>query len=970
MDPLNTASSVRKGQEDRRDALSRREEGSIVRNRGLELATFFADGGVREKVNRVSQICFWFASFCFGASSRYTIFPESEGTGTLLALGGATLIPGAILAGRARRIDSLALCALALSTYFLGGAARTILPREENVANTALPLGMGLLALAYLMYTPQRRSIEVQTRAIQCGSEEKETQQSPAIKDQAIQKGLEDGALCYEYSGERLGVVLVYLGSMLKEVPEVQDIINKAFVEWTKQFEDTLEGKVTLTLVMSDGIRTLTIKTLLDDEHFEPIIRAMKFLPWSVEELVFSECPNLTGRCLCAIERDNTEKGVCVSEDGEEARYVGVVTCDDEGNTIREQRGDIVAIHPKRFAPNHNLEKCVFIGCPNLEERYIAPLHEIPTLVALEVDEATVSISLEDAMWEPFSRSCLLRKPDGSDNSEEHKNAFIQELNAFNKTASCSRDSVASATRIFEDLLDAISEHHRPGLYILETIDFSGMATLTSEELIALARCVNKYCGHLRTLVLGHCSSAVTDEVLEAFFCEGARINATLQECDIQRCDDVTDKGIQAITRARGLKTLRIGYSQVTDLGIKAIGQHLHELLELNANKCIGPTQRIIRLLKECSELRILGINGCRDLGDSDMELLAASFPKLEALDVQNCNITNKSIIAIAALSIQRLKVVDCMGIEDITPLGTMPLEILDLSGCGKMTGAAELFKIGMLRAIHMYECDLTITDEDLKDGIAYELRSIDFSGALNITDDGVGNLLEWAKNIVTMRLMGPNITDDTLITLAANAKKLETLDLGGCDLITAPALIGLIDKLTKLKTLLLQRLTFDNEEITECFQDMTMYETLEYLNMSYCSGEYFVEVLKFFFSRMPNLLALSIKGCDDINDNFLNTMMMISHVKDKLGTLNISRCDFVTEKGVERLKEMKALQFLTMRDVPELTKNVLMILLDFKTLKSVDIRNNMQISPEDVEDFIAEYSPKFKILYGAYIGR
>ena len=32
MDPLNTASSVRKGQEDRRDALSRREEGSIVRN--------------------------------------------------------------------------------------------------------------------------------------------------------------------------------------------------------------------------------------------------------------------------------------------------------------------------------------------------------------------------------------------------------------------------------------------------------------------------------------------------------------------------------------------------------------------------------------------------------------------------------------------------------------------------------------------------------------------------------------------------------------------------------------------------------------------------------------------------------------------------------------------------------------------------------------------------------------------------
>ena len=85
---------------------------------------------------------------------------------------------------------------------------------------------------------------------------------------------------------------------------------------------------------------------------------------------------------------------------------------------------------------------------------------------------------------------------------------------------------------------------------------------------------------------------------------------------------------------------------------------------------------------------------------------------------------------------------------------------------------------------------------------------------------------------------------------------------------------------------------------------------------------------------------------------------------------MNISRCDFVTEKGVERLKEMKALQFLTMRDVPERTKNVLMILLDFKTLKSVDIRNNMQISPEDVEDFIAEYSPKFKILYGAYIGR
>ncbi|PWA54545.1 Leucine-rich repeat, cysteine-containing subtype [Artemisia annua] len=178
---------------------------------------------------------------------------------------------------------------------------------------------------------------------------------------------------------------------------------------------------------------------------------------------------------------------------------------------------------------------------------------------------------------------------------------------------------------------------------------------------------------------------------------------------------------------------------------------------------------------KACSRLRAVDLDGRLHVGDVGVDCLVRSCKDLETLSLSRCaRVTDESLKSIrksnrlAYLYLRGCLITD-KGLEYLTKGDSLKnnLKELILDECDRISdnGISYLKQMVNLTQLSLSKCGVNITDS----GIA--LSQIPNIEALN---------LSWLINV----------TDISLSHIASNCKKLEHMDLQGCDAITGAEMV------------------------------------------------------------------------------------------------------------------------------------------------------------------------------------
>ncbi|KAJ8464653.1 hypothetical protein OPV22_027205 [Ensete ventricosum] len=216
-----------------------------------------------------------------------------------------------------------------------------------------------------------------------------------------------------------------------------------------------------------------------------------------------------------------------------------------------------------------------------------------------------------------------------------------------------------------------------------------------------------------------------------------------LQHLNLNGCQKISDKGIEAITGCcPKLRSLSVYWNvRLTDRGIKHLMKNSREVVSLN-------------------------LSGCKNITDHSLNLIADSYHGLEELDITRCT-----------------KLTD-NGLQQIL-LKCSSLRSLNLYALSSLTDAA-YEKIGCLA--HLTFLDLcgapNLSDQGLSCiARCKHLVSLNLTWCVRVTDVGVAAIAEGCRSLELLSLYGiVGVTDKCLEALSNSCSNtLMTLDVNGC---------------------------------------------------------------------------------------------------------------------------------------------------------------------------------------------
>ena len=253
------------------------------------------------------------------------------------------------------------------------------------------------------------------------------------------------------------------------------------------------------------------------------------------------------------------------------------------------------------------------------------------------------------------------------------------------------------------------------GLTALQSLNLSGCTSVTN--LPSLAKLAE-----LRTLDLRGCASVVDLTPLAGL--------GGLEELVLSRCSGVVD--LSPLAMLADLKTLELGGCRgVIDLTPLA---GLDGLERLVLNECPGLAD--LSPLARLARLRTLDLGGSRGVVDltplaglGGLERLVlnecpsvvdlsplAKLAELGTLGMRGCTgVTDLGPLA-RLTGLRSLSSTGCSGVTDLTPLASLPMLLLDVKGCTRITSLSPLFGHGSPRIIR-------VSDEKLIDTAPPKLR-------------------------------------------------------------------------------------------------------------------------------------------------------------------------------------------------------------------------------------------------------
>eukprot|EP00899_Mesostigma_viride_P006221 jgi/Mesvir1/155/Mv13516-RA.2 len=303
-------------------------------------------------------------------------------------------------------------------------------------------------------------------------------------------------------------------------------------------------------------------------------------------------------------------------------------------------------------------------------------------------------------------------------------------------------------------------------------------------------------CRDLRSVNVKGCAQ-VTDAGVKYL----ARHSPQLEELNLGFCGLITDGGLSRLARGcPGLTALTLTFKQsVTDAGIRSVAERCKGLRRLKVRQCRRVTDGgIAAVAFGCRELAYLDVGDGPSVSDVSISMVASSCkPGLESLLVGSA-VTHVGLAAVIHSSregLKRLRVRDNAGLKDRTVellARSCPLLLrLDLAHCRDVTDAGMAVVTEccpLLEELVLEKC-VAVTDGSMVPLAERcpRLRGVNWNHCPGVTDGSVAALGRNCPDLVSLRVSGSNLSDASLVKIAARGR-LRTLDVSGCFSLTTEA--------------------------------------------------------------------------------------------------------------------------------------------------------------------------------------
>ncbi|XP_072016777.1 LOW QUALITY PROTEIN: uncharacterized protein [Amphiura filiformis] len=286
------------------------------------------------------------------------------------------------------------------------------------------------------------------------------------------------------------------------------------------------------------------------------------------------------------------------------------------------------------------------------------------------------------------------------------------------------------------------------------------------------------------------CTGNITENGLRNLFRSCAE---SLKELNVSGCSNGELSGDSLLlhaSRCYNLKRLDASWCSVTDNGLTAINDSIHQLNSLCLNGCREVSDQCLRAVieKHGKSLSVLEVFGCFNLSTDSLMFIGDTCKHLRTLNIGQCYKLTDESIANLAPHIKGVRHLDLRGCKQIRDWcirkivrHCKKLESLVLANCSHIGNTA-------LNEIATY---------------LPNMRHIDLAGCKRVTNEGVKALATNCHQLTTLDISSTGIDHRSVTALASYcSKSLQGIKLNCCKEITEASIVKLLKHCKQLETL------------------------------------------------------------------------------------------------------------------------------------------------------------------------
>ncbi|XP_059392405.1 F-box/LRR-repeat protein 20-like [Carassius carassius] len=328
-----------------------------------------------------------------------------------------------------------------------------------------------------------------------------------------------------------------------------------------------------------------------------------------------------------------------------------------------------------------------------------------------------------------------------------------------------------------------------------------------------------------------------------------------LEELSLHGCKELTDYSIEILCRQQGgLRTLDLrGCTELTSRTVQAVATELKELRSLSLSQDWKITDKGLAELMTLPSLRSLDLSECLHVSGADLvKGLSSPQPRaqLETLSLRNCTYIKDTVMfsltQLLGCNLRELDLTSCVCLTDLSVCAIttyLPvLVVLRLGWCKEISdwgllGMVEPTKdceprdkkeykgpsftrtfgnMGFFQppSLPFQEKPCLVTEEDLgafrehQEGVSLlalrGLQELDLSACFKLTDTSITQVLRFPDLQRLSLSMLPEISDDSLVSVAYHCRSLTSLALSHCPQISDQGMARALPLLHKLQNLFL----------------------------------------------------------------------------------------------------------------------------------------------------------------------